>query len=96
MVYSRVRTKQGRGVIKEIRYIILLILYFLLMVNFPLPMDIHSNALKNFMLWAQFLSPKVVVVCTYLRFMTEARLIDLYYVCVDRAGATKTEDVVVH
>ena len=90
------RTKQGRGVIKEIRYITLLILYFLLMVNFPLPMDIHSNALKNFMLWAQFLSPKVVVVCTYLQFMTEARLIDLYYVCVNRAGATKTEDVVIH
>ena len=95
-VYSRARTKQGCGVIKEIRYIILLILYFLLMVNFPLPMDYSLKCPEKLvMLWAQFLSPKVVVIRTYLRFMTEARLIDLYYVCVYRAGATKTEDVVI-
>ena len=58
-------------------------------------MDIHSNAPKNFHVMGTIFVPKVVV-CTYLRFMTEARLIDLYYVCVDRAGATKTEDVVIH
>ena len=66
------------------------------MVNFPLPMDYSLKYPEKFvMLWAQFLSPKVVVARTYLWFMTEARLIDLYDVCVYRAGATKTEDVVI-